>query len=338
MYSIKRFAVFLAAALLVMIVAAGCDKEENTDRSELTTSFLEDTVFTVSDERVGLTEWYLYALPQIAQTESLYGKEIWDYKINDDSVSMWDSVKDDIMGQIVYIKIVCARAESLGISLSEDDLLTINLQTDEYMSRLSTAQKEEYGITEDIVKKIYRDNMLAMKVYENLTLNIDTDIPDEEVRHMVLEYIPILKDHELDNGEIVDYTPEELALIKADAEQYLAAARADTNITHLAEINDDRYSVVEMVADFEELSNKLPGDIPRIAFSMNEGEIAGLFETDDAFFILDCVRRTDEESTNEARIAIIESRQKALFEEQYSIWEKETVIKTNYKVWDSLER
>ncbi len=52
-----------AAAVIIMIAlsAGGCglmsDKSGDDDTHELTTSFLEDTVFTVSDVRVSLTEW-----------------------------------------------------------------------------------------------------------------------------------------------------------------------------------------------------------------------------------------------------------------------------------------
>ena len=335
-------AMLCAAVMMTALFAGGCSREKDDkgqgDISELTTSFLDDTVFTVSDVRVSLTEWYLYALRQIADIEAMYGKDIWDFKVDTEGKTMWDAVKNDIMEQIIYIKIVRARAQELGITINEDDQLNINLQTDEFMSSLSSEMKNKYGITQDIVKAIYTDNVLAMKVYENLTLNIDTNIPDEEVRHMVLEYISVLKYYENDDEEAIFYTDEELAGIKAGAEEYLAAAIANTDITRLAEINDDRYSVVELVADYAELKEKLPDDIPDKAYSLREGEISGLYETEDAYFILDCVVHTDEETTNAARIRIIESRQKALFEEKYSAWEAETVIKINYKVWDAIER
>ncbi|MCR5428049.1 MAG: peptidylprolyl isomerase [Lachnospiraceae bacterium] len=341
-YEWRRYIAAAAVIIMIALTAGGCglmsDKSGDDDTHELTTSFLEDTVFTVSDVRVSLTEWYLYALRQIADIEAMYGEDIWDFKVDTEGKTMWDAVKDDIMEQIIYIKIVCARAGELGITINEDDQLNINLQTDEFMTGLSAELKNKYGITQDIVKAIYTDNVLAMKVYENLTLNIDTNIPDVDVRHMVLDYISVLKYYENDDEDAVSYTDEELAQIKADAEEYLAAAKANPDITRLAEINDDRYSVVELVADYAELKEKLPDDIPDKAYSLREGEISGLYETEDAYFILDCVKYTDEESTNAARIRIIEERQKALFEEKYTAWEAETVIKTNYKVWDAIVR
>ena len=327
-------------AAVLAVCLAGCSATGisggTSDAGQVTTDFLEDTVFTVADMRVSLAEWYLYALPQAAEIENMYGTEIWDYPTDSTGQTMADALKEDIREQITYIKITGARAAELGLSLGEDDLFDINLQTEEYMSSLSEEQRLKYGITEDVVRQIYSDNVLAMKVYENLTLNIDTSIPDEQVRHMVLEYIMILKDYEDEDGEFVRYSDSELDSMRSDAEALLEQVLADSSITRLDEINDDRYSVVELVADLAELKEKLPGEIPEIAFSMRQDEITGVYETDDALFILDCVERTDETTTDKARIEIIEARQQALFEKKYGEWENEAVIKYNYKLWDSL--
>ena len=69
---------------------------------------------------------------------------------------------------------------------------------------------------------------------------------------------------------------------------------------------------------------------------MRESEIIGVFDTDDAFFIFDCVKRNDEEATDKAKVGIIERRQRELFEQEYAVWEDETIIKMNYPVWDSI--
>lgn len=326
----KLLPVLVALTLLL----TGCGKSSGDDA--VTTSFLSDTVFTVADCRVSLAEWNLYALAQISEAENMYGTGIWGYQV-DGGKTLGEALKEDIREQIEYIKIVSARAQQYGLGIGEDEQIDINLQTDEFMSRLTEEQQKEYGITRDLVRSVYEDNLLAMKVYEDLTLNIDTTTSDEEVRHMVLQYVMILKDYEDESGEFVKYAPEEIVRIKAEAEEYLRKAVEDPEITRLDEVNDDRYSVVELVADLATLKEKLPGDLPGIAFSLRQDEINGLYETDDAFFIFDCVNRTDEDTTNAARIRIIEARQKALFEEQYAGWESEAVVKLNYNVWDTIE-
>lgn len=329
----------IAVLVIAMLLCTGCSRQEDSapDKSELTTDFLEDTVFTVSDMRVGLAEWYLYALPEADKLESMYGKDIWNYPVTKEGKNMRDAFREDIRNQITYVRIVSSRADELGLSLGEDDLFNLNLQTEEYMSRLSKEQAEKYGITRDVVWQVYSDNLLAMKVYENLTLNIDTSIPDELVRHMVLDYITIHKDFEDESGEFVRYSDSEIEKIREDATVFLAEVLENGQITRLSDVNDENYSVIELVTDLDGLHEKLPGDLPEIAFSLRQDEIQGLYETDDAFFILNCVERVEDESTNAARVAIIEARQKELFEEKYEKWENETVIKYNYRIWDGLE-
>lgn len=322
-------------ALLIGLCVAGCEK--SSDKDAVTTDFMPDTVFTVGDCRVSLSEWNLYALSQISEAENMYGTGIWGYPVDGNGKTLGDALKDDIREQIEYIKIVSARAQQYGLSIGEDEQIDINLQTDDFLSRLTEEQKKQYGITRDLVRSVYEDNLLAMKVYEDLTLNIDTTTSDEEVRHMVLQYVMILKDYEDESGEFVKYAPEEIERIRTEAEEYLRAAADNPEITRLDEMNDDRYSVVELIADLATLKEKLPDNLPGIAFSLRQDEINGLYETDDAFFIFDCVERTDEETTNAARIEIIEARQKALFEEQYTSWENEAVVKLNYNVWDTIE-
>ena len=70
---------------------------------------------------------------------------------------------------------------------------------------------------------------------------------------------------------------------------------------------------------------------------MREGQLcAGVYDTEDAFFIFECESRNEEESTNKARIDIIERRQRELFEKEYRQWEEETITKLNYSVWDDI--
>lgn len=346
----RRIAAIGLCICLVLSVG-GCSKNgdgadspaDNTEvkteqRTEgVTTSFLEDTVFTVADKRVSMTEWYLYALSSAARIESMYGKSIWDYAVDSDGTTMSNMIKDDIRDRIVYVKTVSGRAESMGISINEDDQIDINLQTEDFLSKLTDSRKDQYGINADVVKSVLSENLLAMKVYENLTLNIDTYIPDDEVRHMVLEYIMIPKTYEDEmSGAITEYSETEMAAMVSKGRAYLDSILSEGRITALDELDDGEYTVVTLIADYKELKEKFPEDLAGIAFSLRQNEISGLYETDAGYFILDCVNRTDEKTTNSARVEIIEERQKTLFENEYLSWEKDIVVKYNYKLWDDI--
>ncbi len=338
----RAFAVSVIMLLVIMLLP-GCglkeiaeDDEGTTGMAQLTVDFQDDTVFTVADSRVSRTEWYLYALPKISEAESMYGKDIWKYVVDNEGRTMAEALREEVKNHIIYIKIVCLQADRLGVSLNEDDQMDINIQTDEFLNKLTPDQMRKYCITPEIVKGIYADNILAMKVYENLTLNMDTNIPDSEVRHMVLEYCMVNKSYENEDGEFVDYTDEELARIRADLQSFADSAASDPSITRLSETGNEKYNVTELVADYSELVEKLPGQIPDIAFNLRQDEIIGVYETDDALFVLDCVERTNQVMTDAARVRKIEEKQTELFEREYATWESEIVIKLNYKVWDSI--
>lgn len=326
----------LAVIMIAALMLTGCGSEEGPVAAPVTVDFLEDTVFTVGTSRVSLCKWYLYALPEFDSIENMYGKQIWDFAVDDDGNTLAGAVKEDIRERITYIEIVCSKAEEFGLSLTEDDYIDINVKTADYMNSLTPQQKETYGITEDEVREIYCDNKLAMKVYENLTLNIDTSTTEKEVRNMVLEYVPVLKYYEDDNTDKVMYSEEECVERGKAAQEFLNSVLASPDITRLDETNDENFVPITVTADYSTLVDKLSEEIADIAFSMTDGEINGIYDSEEAFFILNCVESDNEAATNAARIRIIEERQKNLFAQAYAVWQEEVIVKVNQKVWETL--
>ena len=328
----KRITALLLILVLVLTGCSGAQEEEKP--AEI--PFEADTVLIVGDKVVNLAKWYLYALPQYEETDRLYGSSIWDYVVDARGTTMKNAVKGDIRSQIVYTEIVCSKAEELGIALTEEDNMDINLMTADYMDKLTPAMKAKYGVTEEDVRAIYADNKLALKVYEYLTLNVDTTTTEKQVRNMVLEYIPILKYYEGDDGEPVMYDESELKERSTLALDYLDRVKADPDVTELSQVTDETFVPITVTADYTTLVEKLSEKIADIAFSMKKGEIEGLFDSPDAYFILDCVESENEAATNAARIRIIEERQREYFAQKYEKWSDETVVRVNNEVWDTL--
>ena len=324
-----------AILLLLVLLLTGCSGSQEEEKpTEI--PFESDTVFIVGDKVVNLAKWYLYALPQYEETDRLYGSSVWDYVVDARGTTMKSAVKGDIRSQIIYTEIVCSKAQELGLVLTEEDNMDINLMTADYMDKLTPAMRSKYGITEDDVRAIYADNKLALKVYEYLTLNVDMSTTEKQVRNMVLEYVPILKYHEGDDGEAVMYEEKELKERSVLALDYLDRVKADPDVTQLSQLTDETFVPITVTADYSTLVDKLSEKIADIAFSMKKGEIEGLFDSPDAYFILDCVEPEDEAATNAARIRIIEERQREYFAEKYEKWSDETAVRVNEEVWGAL--
>lgn len=324
----------VALFLLLVFALTGCSAGEPEQPVEI--PFEEDTVFIVGDKVVNLAKWYLYALPQYEETDRLYGSRIWDYVVDARGTTMKSAVKGDVKSQIVYTEVVCSQAAQLGLELSEEDHMDINLLTADYMDKLTPAMIEKYGIKEDDVRAVYADNKLALKVYEYLTLNVDTSTTEKQVRNIILEYVPILKYYEGTDGEIVMYSDEEIEERSREALDYLDRVKEDPEVTKLSDYADGTFVPITITADYYTLVDKLSEKIANIVFSMQKGEINGLYDSPDAMFILDCVEPSDEAATNAARIRIIEQRQREYFAEKYEKWSDETTVRINYEVWDTL--
>ena len=62
-----------------------------------------------------------------------------------------------------------------------------------------------------------------------------------------------------------------------------------------------------------------------------------LIETDEALLLFQCIKINDEESTNAARVKVVEEREQQVFGTAYAEWKNEIEIETNTDVWKSLD-
>lgn len=315
---------------LFSVCLSACGQEEIDAETKSEVIFEEDTVFSVNGELISEGEWNLYALPEIEKIGKLYGEDIWKYSVDADGKPFLEVIKSELERRISCVKIVAGKAEEMGIALTDDDMVEINIQTADYLDKLTPQQQKEKKITEELVKKVYSDNLLAMKVYEHLTLNVDTSTDEEQVRHMELQYVTVAKYTEDKDGNKIFYSDDEIALIRNKMELFVKMAQANAKENEsgtLSDVNNDDYTVTTIIAGLEDLRERFPYDLAGKAFWLRENEISEVFETDDAFFVFDCVKLTDKEATDAARVQIIEQREKAVFDEKYAEWEAAAEIR-----------
>ena len=134
----------------------------------------------IGDSQVDYREGMVYLNAVQEDYEQYYGSDIWKYAVDSQGNTMGEVIKEQTLQQIIYSKVVCRKADELGIVLSEEELQTVDRQTAEYMEKIQDSSLLLHGVNADIVRRIYSDNMLARKTFEATTLNVDTDIPDEE--------------------------------------------------------------------------------------------------------------------------------------------------------------
>lgn len=330
---LKKYLLYFAViAVLVLLTACGGKDEPET---AAVPKFRDDAVFAVNGIQVTMGEWNLYARPILDATDNMYGTDIWHFRMDTEGKLFGEALQEYIRDKIVNIKVVAGKAEELGVKLTEDDRTEISIAAAEYMEKLTEEQQKEFSITKDTVEKVYADNLLATKVYEYLTLNVDTYTDETEVRHMVLRYIMLPKTYENRSGETVFYSDEEIAAEKSRIEAVKAALDKNPGAT-LKDFESDELTVTDLIVDYKGLKERLPEDMAGVVFWLRENEISRILESDEAFFIFECVKLSDEEKTKAARIKVIEQREQQVFEEAYCEWKKDVEVINNDPVWKGI--
>lgn len=354
--SMKRYALrrcFSYIGLSAVLLLSGCSKLEpdggNVREATPTpypTGITQDAVEEMNQEErfsqvllkigdldISYGEAVLYMQSAKEKVETLYGREIWDYVLDDEGTTYAEKLKDELLKQIIYTKIVCAQADSLGIALTEDERMNVDEYTDNYLANFSSEEMAYYGITRELVWEIYADNLLATKIYESLTLNVDMDVSDEEARHPVLWYLFVAKYALAADGTHVALDSEGLEKVREHAEELAAAAKETDDFYTFARENTDDTDEVEIIIGRGEMYEELE----KIAFGLQEGETSGLIETEDGYFILHCAQYMDEEATEQAKTDIILERQENAFSDNYAVWEAETPVWVDAVLWDAID-
>lgn len=290
-------------------------------------------VLKVGGLEVSYGEIVLYMQSTKEEIETLYGREVWNYVLDDEGTTYAQMLKEELLKQITYTKLVCAQAGSLGISLTEDEWMDVDEYTDRYLSAFSNEQLNYYGITREIVRGIYSDNLLATKIYESLTLNVDTDISDEEARHPVLWYLFIAKYGIADDGSHTELTEEELQAVRERAESVAERAQQTNDFYTFAKNNTDDTDEIEIVVGRGDMFEALE----KVAFGLLEGQTSGLVETEDGYFILHCKSYMEEEATEQSKIEIILARQEKAFDSSYAEWEERTSVWVDQELWNAID-
>lgn len=350
-YTLRRC--FSYIGLSAVLLLSGCSKldpdEGNVTEATPTpypTGITEDAVeemnqeerfaqvlLRIGDLEISYGEVVLYMQSTKEKVETLYGKEVWDYVLDDAGTTYAEKLKEELLKQITYTKIVCAQAESLGISLTEDERMNVDEYTDNYLANFSNEEMAYYGITRELVWGIYADNLLATKIYESLTLNVDMDVSDEEARHPVLWYLFVAKYALAEDGTHVALDEEGLERVRERAEELAGEAKETDDFYGFARENTDDTDEVEIIIGRGEMYEELE----KIAFGLQEGETSGLIETEDGYFVLHCANYMDEDATDQAKVDIILDRQEHAFSNSYTVWEAETPVWVDTVLWNEID-
>ena len=327
----KRLLGGLIIGMLLMSLT-GCDKLPGGDGKPTgpvdRTEYMDKAVVTIDGAEVNYREAMLYLQAAKREYENAYGEEIWQYVLAEDGSTLGEWVKNRTLEQMIYVKIVCAQAKRLGIELDSEEKNRVAERTEEYMGKAEYGTLALYGIARKDVEQVYTDTALAQKIYDSVTLNVDTDISDMEAAQKHIQSLMLKNYHEDELGNRSSLTVQELIATLDRFDSLYDEAQTTKDFYSLAYANTDDKQYLDMMVG--------EGDLPEefaAAYELGAGEAMQL-RTDGGYYIFYCVSEYDEDATIAKKEELIALRQEEEFKKLYEQWRSEATIETDETVWE----
>lgn len=316
--------------------AGAADKQAGNSQGkgkEVSAPIDEDTfkqiVLSVGSEDVYYSEAMIYFKYIESKYEAYFGSKIWDYEF--DKQTFGDMAKQEILDMIVQTKIVSSQADKYNIVLTEEEELQIQQNASNFLSGLTEQDKAMYGLTEAVAQTFYRDNKLYENVYNAATMNVDTDVSDEEAEQIKIQQILVSTTETNGDGKVVPMNDKMKEKEYDKAKKLLKEARKAEDFYSFAEANTDSGQV-----EYTFGRGEMPEAFEKVAFSLKTGETSKIVETEEGYHILYCVSDYDEDATLEKKESVIAERQDKFFQELYKKWAAACKVVVKEKVWNAM--
>ena len=321
----KKAAVITLIAALSMGSLTGCQKDT---KLVFTTGLSGNELFKIGTATCTIPEIMIYLTTFYNQYAETYGQEMWHYDFG--GVSLEEHVKDVVLSKMAQIKIMNLMAEDRGITLSEQEEKRVQTAADHYYEELDKTLKDRENISKKVVESVFREYTIANKVYATITESADMEISDDEARTVTVQVI-YLKNWKLKNNERTALNEEEKAEVLKTAGELLERIQAGEEFEVLAsQYSDDKQVVKNYARGIADSS------FEEILFSMDQGDVSDVIETDEGYYLLKCISTMDYEATQENKLALAEQRKRAAFSEAYTEIATNTHSQFRDKQWENL--
>lgn len=321
----------LVLVLCMLLMICGCGETDSVSSGG-------EVVFTFDGQEVTIGEVFLYANTVKDKYESDYGENIWgeDVSINrDDSVSLEDVTRKDIIEDIVHVKLLVNKANEYKVALTDEETAKVAAETDDFYEKLTDDQISEMKLSYDLVKKVMNENAIARKVYNTIIEEAAIEVSDEEARETTIYDLFFEAYSVASSGDVTKFSDDEKQA------QYERALQAyNTLINPIENTSNDGTSStstnstnIEGLAEYyglvkssyytytpEEIRDIYGDEIADSLYALEDGSYSLVTESEYGYHIFYMKALTDRDATDAHKQELIRFKRNDYMNELYKKW------------------
>jgi foldase protein PrsA len=307
--------------------------QEENETTEQTNS--GELMVMIGDTRIYYNEAMIYLKSAQENYETEYGGDIWAADILGNGETFGTMIKEEVINQITELKIIGAQAAKEGITLSEEELADANAYAKEHFEGLTSEDIDKYLITEELLRQIYADNLLAEKTFEHFTINVDNKVSDLDSKQIKIQQILINSVSYDSEGKPIELSAEDKSAAFEKVKTLLEQAKTTEDFRSLAEANSEA-ETIEYTFGRGEGPEEYSESFEQAAFTLKTGQVSDIITTDYGWHILYCVSDYDEDATTQRKEEIISQRRSELFAKLYEEWTANYDVVVNSEAWNTI--
>lgn len=308
----RLFALILAIVILLCGMI-GCSKLGNTD-IKITTGLGKNELFRIGKETCTIQEALVFVTSQKNIYEASYSNQIWEIALNDGTFETY--VKESLQNFLAKEKCMVAMAKEHEMALGGEEEQKIKEAAGKYFAALTAEDTARTGITEDTAEKVFREYYISNKLLESLTKDVNVEISDNDARIIHIQQIFL-------EGK----TDEK----KTQAQKLLTELSEGADFAALADSHSDN-TVIDVTCG----RGEYPQEVDAAVFTLTDGEISGVIETAEGYYIIKCLEDYDEAATQTHKAEMAADLKEEAFAQLYDTFTSELSAEYNEKAWEEL--
>ncbi|MBE6003913.1 MAG: peptidylprolyl isomerase [Lachnospiraceae bacterium] len=298
---LKTTVTFLSCMLMACSLVS-CKGVEITGKTENVDEYTEaECMIVVGSER--------------NRYQNSLGPDIWNLPVKDQHEETYGPYMVSKIKEFLQdIKTLNLMAQRTGIIATSTEMDKIRTVANEFYNGLTPEDIEFMGncTLEDVVR-IYTEYFIACKTADYLISDSDLEVSDAEVK--------VIKIQEIECSD------------RAAAENLLELVNVEgANFAYYARQNSEDPEIEKTMSK----SDKTDA-LYTAAFNLEEGQISGIIEENDKFYIIKVVDAYDEDATHDKKIQLESALKSKAFFEEYGEYKDQHIVRFREDFWSKID-